>query len=495
MQKDFISRLLSYYRNSPKFDDEISRALKEFFSEGLKDVFDEMLEPYFNEWLIFDFKLKNGMTLLEDYYDRNPHKLPMYQLQVCKNLQNNIYGMFEVKQVDVGEGMELLLLSTGEKYYVNEYLGTFDLKKGNVFFNRISKVGDYYEMVGANSFMFDIKLTPSFRKILKSSDEKMTPLDALRFSGLGKSKEGSNRKKARDNNLREFDLSLVLSELDTLFEKVGISKMINANLVYKWITKIDFKNKIKSVPIIFTINNLIQNPDENEENMREITNLITEIFNNVPDSKIKGKTPAEKLKELGDDYVPSHKVTFSKGGKFWDYLEKSSKYMTSGEPRKSIEYFDKTFQQLLKEETTHFDVFRFLANKAVCHVLLSEFYLAKKVNDLALKLNKNYDFAIDVKEKIKKIKKDDSRSTDFVKKIRQNPEVVDHYAFGDLKSRIDKLSDLEIVTEYNRGYEKYQKRAWKYDPARIYCEFLDKLEINFESEGLTESVRMNIGEK
>lgn len=57
------------------------------------------------EWLLFDFTFKNGKSLVEDYYDRNPKNKPLYEMQVYRELQTNVYGMIEVQKVYPGEAL------------------------------------------------------------------------------------------------------------------------------------------------------------------------------------------------------------------------------------------------------------------------------------------------------------------------------------------------------------------------------------------------------
>ena len=135
MQPGTIEKIISYYLENKKFQEEIERAKKEFFDspkDGIVISVNEKYEPYFMEWLIFDFRLKNGKSLVEDYYDRNPRKRPLYEMQVYRDLQDNAYGMAEVQKVYPGEGLDLLMLHTGQKYHVHEHSATFDLKKNTL---------------------------------------------------------------------------------------------------------------------------------------------------------------------------------------------------------------------------------------------------------------------------------------------------------------------------------------------------------------------------
>ena len=473
-----ISRLWSYYRNSPKFDDEIARALQEFFAEI---SFSEELDPFFNEWLTFDFKLSSGLTLLEDYYSRNPHKVPLYELQIYKNLQDNVYGVLEVLRVDIDKGLELLVLNTGEKYYVQERQATFFLEKGDLFFNRIIKIDDHFELIGAEGFKIEANLESGLRKLLKDPKSKIDPkLAASMLAGYAK------------NERKEFNLDYSLERIDELLEKLGISEMINSSLVYKWLSDFDFNNEYNSFAVANIILSLIEHGAKKLPVENELLALISDIANNTSNKKLGGKSPFEKLKELGDDYVPSFKPEIKKINNWEKHLEKATSKMGQRKMEEALDSFYELFENLLDEEITPFYIYRVFANKAVCHQSLGELCLAQKTNDLALKLNKNYDFAIDVKERIKKHQKHRLSSEDLASDLRESLPKEKHPYFKSIIKIMPKLSDKELLRLYHDILEEHEKDHWLDDPSREYFNFLKKLGINFTTKNLTDSQRFDI---
>lgn len=153
MEKGTISKVLDYYYQSPEFGEEVLRAFRKFFnrpklSAGDKLKLEEEDEGMFNNWFIFDFRLKNKETPLEYFYERNPYNLPSVRLQIYKDLQKNEYGVFEVLEVKIGEGLKLRNLRNEKEYWVRERMATFQLKKGDLVINRIGKVGDHLELIG-----------------------------------------------------------------------------------------------------------------------------------------------------------------------------------------------------------------------------------------------------------------------------------------------------------------------------------------------------------
>ncbi len=181
LPKGSIAKIYKYYFTKPQFKDEIIRAFREFFnrpnlfSGGKLELKDEKDEEMFNEWFIFDFRLSNGNTPLEDFYERNPYNFNIIQLQAYKDLQDNHYGLYKTKEVRLGEGLALENLQTGRIYQVREFSATFGLKEGQVISGRVGKVGDHYELVGSNPSFGPVKLDANIEKSFREDKTKLNP--------------------------------------------------------------------------------------------------------------------------------------------------------------------------------------------------------------------------------------------------------------------------------------------------------------------------------
>ncbi len=160
MEPGTIKRLLNHYFSNPKFCNEISRALKEFFGDDAPKIEDGQIQfrseeenSLFNEWFVYDFRLSNGKTPLEDFYYRNPYHLKIDRLQIYKDLQENVYSYFKVIKKILGSGLVLEDIITGRIYEVKEYSLTFEVFEGQSFPTRVGRVGDHYEIVGGNIYV------------------------------------------------------------------------------------------------------------------------------------------------------------------------------------------------------------------------------------------------------------------------------------------------------------------------------------------------------
>ena len=160
LPKGSISKIYEYYFTAPRYKEEVLRALREFFDQpdlgkGGSLETDETSEGLFNEWFLYDFVLSSGRIVLEDFISTNPFKLEDLEMKSYRDLLDSCYGMFEVLEVKLGQGIKIEDMQTGKQWVVSEFNGTFNLGKGFIFFGRVGKVGDHYELVGADSFSLE----------------------------------------------------------------------------------------------------------------------------------------------------------------------------------------------------------------------------------------------------------------------------------------------------------------------------------------------------
>lgn len=154
MKKGFISQVLDYYfvpEHDFMFGSDIERAMADFFGDP-HGYIDKEASGYFTDWFLSDFVLMNGKTPIKYFYDTNPLKLPIEELQMYETMiKNNRYDFFEVKSVRRGKGMTLKSVRDGEEFKIYEKSATNDTVLGDVFLCRIIKMGDRWEIASGGT--------------------------------------------------------------------------------------------------------------------------------------------------------------------------------------------------------------------------------------------------------------------------------------------------------------------------------------------------------
>lgn len=470
MQAGTIQKIISYYLQNERFLPELGRAQAEFFDlppDGLAIAIVDKYEPYFMEWLVFDFRLKNGRGLLEDYYDCNPRKRPLYEMQVYRDLQTNVFGMVEVQKVYLDEGLDLLMLHTGEKYFVHEHKSTFQLKKGNLIFVRIAAVGGQYELVGSDSIIFPIKIDSFIKKSLIDKNKKLTPKDVIKFLD-----NKDDQDLPRTGEVSNIDL--IKANFDDFLVSLGVNNLISTDLIQKWLAEINFEHK--DLPIVDILVGLADHwPEEDEFNY--LLELTSDLLNNSPQKALKGKSPNDLVRK-NPEAVGSKGFTSSIrriGGKWGDYANKATEYLQDMKIPKAVNHFEKAFRNLLKEKTTGRYVFALFANLGVCYMYFGSEFMARKLLEISIKLKPNYEFG---KKMLAELDSD-----------QQTEQIALAIRFALERARVPELKDFwRIAKNYSDGelrrayYEislADNKTEWERDLAKKYYDFLKILEIDF----------------
>ena len=183
LPKGSITKVYEHYFTSPTYESEVMRALREFFNRpdldkgDRLDVGDEKSEGFFKEWFLYDFKTKDGRTILEDFVARNPLRLTASEMSLYRNLLDNKFGIFEIVNIKRDQGLTLRDLQTGIERFVYEKSLTHQAKKGHVIFGRIGNIGDHYELIGADTFSLQ-DIDYETMRFFVSKKLKITPKEA-----------------------------------------------------------------------------------------------------------------------------------------------------------------------------------------------------------------------------------------------------------------------------------------------------------------------------
>ena len=177
LPKGTIANVLDEFFARPDRDVQIQRALDEFFGGNRPARMSEKQLAFVNEWLVFDFRLAGGLTVLEDYRQRHDADFSDEKKKIYLDLcATHHYGAFEVAKVYRDEGLDICDVRTGQKFFVQEKLLTHNAQKGNIFLNRVARVGDHWELVGANPAVLPIaKSTKRWKEISFGGNDAITP--------------------------------------------------------------------------------------------------------------------------------------------------------------------------------------------------------------------------------------------------------------------------------------------------------------------------------
>lgn len=285
-----LGKVVSYIERSGV---NIEKVAGEFF--GKNEIYPGMpafenVSSFFNEWLIFDYKLPSGTTIISDYYFKNPDKLPDNIMDELKQIiETSIYDLFEVERAEPGVSVTVWGLFTGKRYKVFEISLSLSLRgQKGCFFNRIAKVDGNYYFIGSNPAFLPVTHTDRSRKIFKSENkETISPKLALKFLLPPKGKPQNiivtkkEIKNKRKKLQKHFEKLKEKYRISTTFDRLK-NFLFNENYKYHFA---DFYTDIKSIGIT-------------EEMVVENTRFFQDFWNYFPHKKLNGKCPADRYREV-----------------------------------------------------------------------------------------------------------------------------------------------------------------------------------------------------
>ncbi len=475
MKKGLFSKILDFYGEN--FAEVFEEARLEFYGGW------EMLEKFYNdkqvavmflEWFVFDYKMANGRSPLENYLKEKFDNLSEEEILAGNDLLDNEYGFFLVSNVEPGRGIVLQSLNTGRRYGVKEKRGSKNVVENQIMVARVGKVDNHWEIVGGSGFVlagfrFDKGVIEGWQK---GEQKKFTPRDFFREFYLNDKKDeySDNEsslvgRKSVNNYVGNINPKRAKRKFQHFLKKHNLDKYLSVETVQEWFYDLgleDSKSPFKIMSdIVFVFYSLLDDVDMNEYVINELLTLLEMLHNTTPLKRLGGKTPKEMVEDglSNNDESQVEIATREFNLKAVDNFNKAIGFMREGKIEKARKITRKGLKELYKNRLVYKESFRVFANLASIYVARDNLKGAGQLIDMALSLNPNYSFGRKLKCDVERIKKE---IVENERKKQGNSEIVWE----------DVLSSRDRLLGKNRPEVKY------YD-------FLKKTKINFSTEETT----------
>lgn len=401
MRAGTISRIISYFFQNPKTEEDIDRALLEFFeaksAEELYLVAPDLDDPdspshrCFHEWFVFDFKLSGGQTPLQEWREKNPENMPSSEMEVyAELLRDSEYGFFKVISSVPGR-VEVENLATRKRYTVREYSAAPFLTPNEAIAARVGLVEGRYEFVGGR---IDRTNTEFSERALKTFTRPNKPITLKEVYHLW---HAPNRAKSPKTNMEEtgeekfFEIpEITVAEAKRRARKAlkicDVLPFVSAERIAQWACGILKNDDFSLTTMLMGLASDEAKEEEVDELIRAAATLKSAVLDE--ESQKSGnalETESENAPRFHYDIIEP----FKWNPVYYHGIEQMKKVNF----KKALALFNKVFKYLLEEQTTTREVYRLFANKGVSMIAKGKPLEGRYFLELALKLNPNYDFA------------------------------------------------------------------------------------------------------
>lgn len=181
MKKGTIRKIYDYYFPRKEYQFEIEQAMKAFYNRpdlgrGSHLEIEPGEDERFMEWFLYDYKLRNDQSLLENFVASNPLNLSEIEMLIYRDLLlTNEYGWYEIMEVIPEKSMTLRNVQNDKTWVVQEKMGTYHAHVGALITGRVAKIEDHYELVGSDPVYFQVRISPRVRKHLLLGKDRLNP--------------------------------------------------------------------------------------------------------------------------------------------------------------------------------------------------------------------------------------------------------------------------------------------------------------------------------
>lgn len=285
----YFRKLFQFVKGDPYLRWEKTRQMNEFFGNSPYKIYSsnqqqlEMALGRFLEWFTFDYVSQHyEMTPLDVLLTQNFDELSQKELDIFIGWRKNIYGFFEITEVERGRYFLAREIWTGREYKVLEYMGTLQIEEGDFMLGRLFPYQGNYALSGVAS-RWKKELSYSIKREVARIRERegkidLTPKEVERYLF----KKGEERIAGKEREMIEKRLRrklhhylgkrFKLKDLQSLMEKAeGPDEILK-----EFSSQIRFKTNREA---------------------DEFTHLIIDYWNYFPQERFTGLSPKEQIRE------------------------------------------------------------------------------------------------------------------------------------------------------------------------------------------------------
>ena len=143
-----LRRSLGQFADRPIFSWDAARAQDLYLGCIEKkriDSDDDFIMERCFEWFIFDYKLCNGQSVIETYWDEHRHLLSVHEAELLQKWAVSFNSLYEVTGVLPEEGLMIKDILNRREIKVSDVNAALEIEQGSLLLMRVLEVGKEYQ--------------------------------------------------------------------------------------------------------------------------------------------------------------------------------------------------------------------------------------------------------------------------------------------------------------------------------------------------------------
>jgi hypothetical protein len=259
-----------------------------------KDIFMDKIDVLFGDYLVFEYKLKDGQSFIEKYVAENPDELSEKDLKRFKDAaETQFYSEFEIMGMRRGSWILIEDVMHGGKYKVYDRLGSSNMPDCGTIRARLGKIGNKWEFTSLDITYYPITRTERAKKMLAQavrSDKKYKGVSVIGTVVLmismhdKKQLSAQHRKRPTKAQIAETRKELKVT-FDKNHEKWGIK--------YSWEGLLDVIYNEDTTNALDMLTDTITKPAKSKIGAQRQLDFFMNCWNYFPHKCIDDKSPVE----------------------------------------------------------------------------------------------------------------------------------------------------------------------------------------------------------
>lgn len=415
MQKGLIEGLISWvFGPMFPYPQEVIAA-KEGFMRDATGMGSELASGLLAEWMLYDMRFSSDRTALQELVHRHSDDIDPEERRDIDAMVAAKFRLYEVIAIKRGRGLRLRPVDGGEAVEVRERALTYQVSKGVIAPARLFQESDgTCTILGANSLQLTVDQA---RQLLAEHSDGLDPRKLLAWFSL-RAETAAEMLMARmppQNERGDEPIEEIMGRMDDALEQAKVGGGIDAALIMEWCEELADGEESMPMHAVMNMSDHEATPDQ----IRELVAATQALYNATPSERLGGMSP--RVRKAMSSSPPSYSSQLTKigiGGV--DEKVRMALKAMKNDFSAACTLFEAVFAELLNGPRVIPDPWRHFANFGVCLAASGEWEAGEHMLALAIELNPNYPFALDMAAELEhrrtsqKLRRDRAHCAEYV---------------------------------------------------------------------------------